>query len=345
MQNRYVGAEDRRPRLLAIVGPTAVGKTDLAMRIASRSEVEIVGADSRQVYRHMDIGTAKPTPAQLSAVPHHLIDIIYPDDDFSLVTFLYLSKKTIANVNIAGKTSILVGGTGQYVMALLENWNVPLVPPDPALRRELNDLLKSQGIDSLLSRLKNLAPDALGRIDAANPRRVIRAIEIAEALGSAPNAPARLEPWFDSLVIGLGTERARLYRRADHRVDRMMDAGFLDEVERLLAMGYAPSLPSMSGIGYHELTDHLLNGADLSDAVQKTKFRTHRYIRRQFNWFRPNDPRIRWFDATQLDSAVEYAVKWIRQRSDFRARLSPEPRYPDHTGDFYEIRQAARRGK
>lgn len=299
------------PRLLAIVGPTAVGKTDLAMRIAALSDVEIIGADSRQVYRHMDVGTAKPSLDQLSAVPHHLVDIIDPDDDFSLGMFLDLSKDAILNANAIGKVPILVGGTGQYVMALIENWNVPLVPPDPVLRRELEDVLESQGVDDLLSRLKNLDPDALERVDAANPRRLIRAIEVAQSHGPDPNALRRLDPWFEFTVVGLGMERAALYERADDRVDRMMDAGFLDEVRRLLAMGYSLGLPSMSGIGYHELADHLLNGADLADAVQRTKFRTHRYIRRQSNWFRHDDPRIRWFDPTQLDSAVEHAAKWI----------------------------------
>ena len=187
-----------RPRLLAIVGPTATGKTGLAMRIADRFQSEIIGADSRQVYRHMDIGTAKPTHDQLSTVPHHLVDIIYPDDDFSLGKFLDLSKNIILNANSAGKTPLLVGGTGQYVMALLENWNVPVVPPDPVLRLELDDALQSQGIDGLLSRLKNLDPAALERVDAANPRRVIRAIEVAESCGYAPNAPRHLDPWFES---------------------------------------------------------------------------------------------------------------------------------------------------
>ena len=299
------------PRLLAIVGPTAVGKTDLAMRIAARSDVEIVGADSRQVYRHMNIGTAKPSPDQLSAVPHHMVDIIDPDDDFSLGMFLDLSKEAILNANAMGKTPILVGGTGQYVMALLENWNVPPVPPDPVLRRELESRLESQGIDDLLARLRSLDSAAIERVDTSNPRRVIRAIEVAYARGPVSDAPRRLDPWFESAVIGLGMERDALYRRADDRVDRMMDADFLDEVRRLLAMGYGPDLPSMSGIGYHELADHHLNGSDLSNAVQRTKFRTHRYIRRQSNWFRRDDSRIRWFEPTQLDSAIEYAAKWI----------------------------------
>ena len=299
------------PRLLAIVGPTAVGKTELAMRVADHVDVEIVGADSRQVYRHMDIGTAKPTSQQVSAVPHHLVDIIDPDDEFSLGTFLYLSKKAILNINRAGKCPLLVGGTGQYVMALIQNWNVPPVPPDPDLRRELDKILHSQGIDDLLSHLRSLDPDALERVDANNPRRVIRAIEVAAAGGSAQSAPRRMDPWFDSAVIGLEMERGALYRRADDRVDRMMDAGFLDEVHSLLTMGYHTDLPSMSGIGYHELAEHLLEDADLTDAIQKTKFRTHRYIRQQLNWFRREDPRIRWFDTSSLEEAVRFANKWM----------------------------------
>ena len=300
------------PRLLAIVGPTAVGKTELAMKIAGRFDVEIVGADSRQVYRHMDIGTAKPAPSQLSDVPHHLVDIVDPDVDFSLGMFLDLSKNAIQSANRVGKCPLLVGGTGQYVTGLIENWNVPNVPPNSSLRRELDDLLQLKGIDGLLSRLRSLDSTALEHVDVANPRRVIRAIEVAEVLGSAPtSAPRRLDPWFEFTVIGLGMERASLYRRADLRVDRMMDAGFLDEVESLLAMGYRPDLSSMSGIGYHELAEHLLEGADLTDAIQRTKYRTHRYIRQQINWFRSDDPRIRWFDTSSMEEAFRFAAKWI----------------------------------
>ena len=300
-----------RPRLLAIVGPTAVGKTELAVKIAAHVDVEIVGADSRQVYRHMDIGTAKPTQSQITAVPHHLVDIIDPHDEFSLGMFLDLSKRSILNVNKAGKCPLVVGGTGQYVTALLENWNVPNVPPDLDLRRELDDTLQSQGIEGLLSRLRSLDPAALERVDVANPRRVMRAIEVAAASGSTRDAPRRLEPWFEFAAIGLGMERVALYDRADYRVDRMMDAGFLDEVERLITMGYHPDLSSMSGIGYHELAEHLLEDADLSDALQRTKFRTHRYIRRQLNWFRRDDPRIHWFDTSTMEEAVRFAARWI----------------------------------
>ncbi len=300
-----------RPRLLAIVGPTAVGKTELSMRIAACSNVEVIGADSRQVYRHMDIGTAKPTPTQLSAVPHHMVDIIAPNDEFSLGKFLYLSKEIILNTNTAGKRPLLVGGAGQYVMGLLDNWNVPVVPPNQELRAELESQLESDGIESLLTRLRNLDVRALERVDSANPRRVMRAIEVAAAGGSAQDSRSKLDPWFEFAVIGLGMERGALYERADNRVDRMMEDGFIQEVEDLLAMGYGAGLTSMSGIGYHELADHLLNGADLAEAVQRIKYRTHRYIRQQSNWFRRDDPRIRWFEPAQLDSAVEFAAEWM----------------------------------
>ena len=301
----------QRPRLLAIVGPTAVGKTELALKVAERLPVEIISADSRQVYRRMDIGSAKPTPDQLRAVSHHMVDIIWPDADFSLAEFVSAARNIIQSVNLAGRTPVLVGGTGQYVMAVLEGWNVPSVPPNPDLRRELEIALESDGLSALLDRLRDSDPDALDSVDVRNPRRVIRAIEIAAAGKGGRAAPRRSEPGFDALVIGLTMERAALYERADARVDRMMEDGFLEEVGSLLALGYGPDLPSMSAIGYHELSDHLLNGADLSGVVQKIKYKTRNYIRRQSNWFKRDDPRIRWFEPSEMDSAIELMMDWI----------------------------------
>ena len=298
--------------MIAIVGPTAVGKTELAMRLAQRVPVEIIGADSRQVYRHMDIGTAKPSVEQRASVTHHLVDIIDPCHDFSLGEYIYEAKLAIRNANNTEKLPILVGGTGQYVMALLEGWNVPAVQADPALRTRLEADFAANGIERLVEELRGVDPEAHGSVDLRNSRRVIRAIERAVAGHPRGAQPAREEPSFESIWIGLNTDRAELYARADRRLDSMMASGFLEEVEWLLASGYSPELPAMSGIGYSELADHLLSGAELQDVVQKAKFRTHRYIRQQSNWFRASDTRIHWFGSSDIDSAIEFALSMIQ---------------------------------
>ena len=300
---------DQRTRVLAIVGPTGIGKTDLALRIGGHAPIEVVGADSRQVFRHMDIGTAKPTPDQLTQVSHHLVSVVEPDFSFSLGEFIPRAKGAIRNVKHAGKIPIIVGGTGQYVMALVESWNLPSVAPDPDLRRELENQLHSDGLGSLVKRLESLDPMAASAVDRVNPRRLIRAIEVASA--GFLDRPRFSEPEFDISLIGLTTNRQDLYAAVDSRVDRMMRRGFLDEVKALVSMGYGSGLPSMSGIGYRELVDHVLNESSLAEAVRKTKIRTHRFIRQQYNWFSLNDPRIRWFDtAANLDAAIEYGLRW-----------------------------------
>ena len=317
---------DRLTRLVAIVGPTAVGKTDMALRLAQRIPAEVVGADSRQVYRYMDIGTAKPSLEERALVPHHIVDIIDPDDEFSLGQYIPCAIQSIRNANEAGKLPLLVGGTGQYVTALLEGWRVPPVPPDVELRSRLEAVFQTDGLDPLVEELKNADPSALEYVDLRNPRRVIRAIERAASGHALGAQPRRTAPEFDLLVIGLGSERAQLYARADRRFDSMMANGFLSEVEALLDAGYAPELPALSGIGYSELVDHLVNGADLRDAVQRAKYRTHRYIRQQSNWFRPSDRRINWFDVSELGAAIEFAQTWIE---------SPEA---SHKQNFIQIR-------
>ena len=305
------GASGRRPRLLAIVGPTAAGKTEMAMRLAERTPIEVVSADSRQVYRRMDIGSAKPTRAQLERVRHHLINIIEPDESFSLGQFALMAKQAIQNANMAGNLPIMAGGTGQYVMSILEGWNVPSVEADPNLRRELENLLDSDGLDALAERLAALDPRALQTVDARNPRRLIRAIERASAGYRTGDRPRRTPPPFDSLTIGLHMERPELYRRIDDRVERMVAAGFVEEVESLLASGYGVDLPSMSGIGYREIAEHLRGDAGLDDAIRRTQFRTHRYARNQYNWFKRDDRRIRWFDAARMEDAIDAALEWI----------------------------------
>ena len=300
-----------RDRLIAIVGPTAVGKTDLAMRLAQRMPIEIIGADSRQVYRHMDIGTAKPCLEERAAVPHHIVDIIDPDDEFSLGEYLVRLNNAIKTAKSNRNTPVLVGGTGQYVMALLEGWIVPPVPPNAALRQRLEAELAANGLGPVVDELRTLDPAALDSVDLKNPRRVIRAIERAVAGYPRGAQTERAKPSFESVVIGLGADRAELHSRADRRFDLMMANGFLEEVRELLDAGYAPELPAMSGIGYSELADHLLNCTDLQESLQRAKYRTHRYIRQQSNWFRASDPRIKWFGPGEVDRAVEYGQSRI----------------------------------
>ena len=298
-------------RLIAIVGPTAVGKTDLALRLGDSLPIEIIGADSRQVYRYLDIGTAKPSPEQRAQVRHHMVDVIDPSRVFSLGQYVRAARGAIRNANLRGNIPVLVGGTGQYVMAVLEGWNVPSVAPDHGLRRRLESKLRVHGLDSLVDELREIDLAAVTTIDQRNPRRVIRAIERAAAGHGTSGLPPRTPPSFTWMAIGLTADRQQLYDRVDRRLDWMVANGFVEEVESLLAAGFSLKLPALTGIGYSELVDHLMNGTDLDSAVQRAKYRTHRYIRQQANWFRVGDSRINWFDLPQLEDAVACVHRWL----------------------------------
>lgn len=299
--------------LLAIVGPTASGKSALALSLALKYDGEIVSADSRQVYRLMDIGTAKPPPHELSAVVHHLINVVHPDEPFNLSMFLERAKAAIADIHAKSRLPIVVGGTGQWVWALLEGWDVPVVTPNPQFRASLERLAKRKGYQALYEKLSRVAPAAAARIDARNVRRVIRAMEIASDLGtSASAAPHKIPPSFDTKLFGITIERSELYHRIDDRVDSMIVNGWVDEVSGLLEQGYAPELASMSGIGYSELVKHLRGEMALDTAVERIKFSTHRFARGQYAWFRPSDARIRWYDLeTELKDTMDDVSGWI----------------------------------
>jgi tRNA dimethylallyltransferase len=285
-------------QLVAIVGPTATGKTALGIHLARHFQGEVVNADSRQVYRHMDIGTAKPTPQEQAQVPHHLLDVVDPDEPFSLGQWLELARGALADIWARGKIPFLVGGTGQYVWALLEGWTVPKVPPQPQWREEMAAWAAQHGPQALHRELALRDPEAARLIDPRNVRRVIRALEVIRATGSPFSQLRRKEgPGFSYLCIGLWLPREELYRRIDQRVDQMIASGLVDEVRRLLAMGYSCRLPSMSGIGYKEICRHLAGEIDLATAVARIKWETHRLVRHQENWFRRTDPRIHWLRA------------------------------------------------
>jgi tRNA dimethylallyltransferase len=298
-------------RLLAITGATATGKTALAIALAQRLDGEIVNADSRQIYRGMDIGTAKPSAAEQDAARHWLIDVAAPDEPFTLAAFLDLANAALDGIWSRGKLPIVAGGTGQYVWALLEGWRVPRVPPDPALRTELEAIAEAQGRDALTSMLRNIDPASAGAIDARNVRRVIRAIEVTRATGRPFSEWRKKDPKQDVAIIGLRMERGALYRRIDARVDAMLERGLVREVEHLVAAGYGCDAPAMSGIGYRQICEHLRGACTLGEAAARMKTETHRLARMQHTWFRDDDARIHWLDAGAPD-LVEQAVEIAR---------------------------------
>ncbi len=286
--------------MIAVVGPTAVGKSELALHLARYFPLEIIGADSRQVYRHMDIGTSKPSPAERISVPHHVIDVVEPDEDFSLAMYHRLAIEALKAIEQKGKLPLLVGGSGLYVWSLVEGWRIPQVRPDQEMRRRLESRAGQENGQSLYLDLQNIDPAAAARIDPRNTRRVIRALEIYYATGQPPSQlQGKKTPGFSTLVIGLTQERSQLYRRIDERVDKMIQKGLVEEVEQLLKRGYNSSLPSMSGIGYKQIGQFLRGEMTLSEAVDKIKYETHRLARHQYAWFRLTDSRIRWFDVTE----------------------------------------------
>ena len=286
--------------MIAIVGPTAVGKSELALHLAHYFPVEIISADSRQVYRYMDIGTNKPTLAERASVPHHVIDVVEPDESFSLAMYHQLAMEARKAIQQKGKLPLLVGGSGLYVWSLVEGWKIPRVPPDQQLRRKLELRAERDGSHSLYQELQDIDPVAAAKINPGNTRRLIRALEIYHATGQPPSQLQRKEaPDFPILVIGLTQERCELYKKINWRVDRMIQSGLVEEVEQLLKKGYSFSLPSMSGIGYKEIGQFLRGEMTLPESIDKIKYETHRLARHQYAWFRLGDSRIHWFDTSE----------------------------------------------
>jgi len=289
-------------RLVVIVGPTAVGKSQLALRLAQAFNGEIVSADSRQVYRHMDIGTAKPSREELARVPHHLINIVNPDEDFSLAQYQQLAYRAIEDIQRRSKLALLVGGSGLYIWSVLEGWGIPQVPPDLQFRHSLEEKAARVGQDELYQELKQVDPVAAQKIDRRNVRRTIRALEVYRGAETPlSQLQHKKAPPFNTFIIGLTTDRGELYRRIDLRVDEMIKQGLVAEVERLVNRHYDLALPALSGIGYKQIGMFLRGELTLAAAIQQIKFETHRFVRHQYNWFRLEDDRIKWFDI--LDKA------------------------------------------
>jgi tRNA dimethylallyltransferase len=287
-------------RLIAIVGPTASGKSALALELAERLGGEIVNADSRQLYRGMDVGTARPTLADRRRVRHHLFDVCDPSETYSLALYRQQARATLDAIWERDSFAWLVGGTGQYVWGLLEDWHVPEVPPDAALRAELTAFAEEHGLPALHARLEAIDPLAAGRIDARNVRRVVRALEVHHHTGTPISTwQTRGAPDFEYLLYGVDVPRDELDLRINTRVDAMFASGFVEEVAALLACGLPADAPAMSSIGYGEVARHLAGDLTLEEAITRTGQATRRLARRQAQWFRRDDPRIRWVRDAQ----------------------------------------------
>jgi tRNA dimethylallyltransferase len=286
------------------VGPTAVGKTALSLSLAAQFRGEIISADSRQVYRYMDIGTAKATPSEQALVPHHLLDVVDPDQVLTLAQFQGMAHRAIAAAHKRGALPILVGGSGLYVRAVLEGWAIPHIRPNPALRAELEAFAAQHGAQELHRQLAAVDSDAAAAIDARNVRRVIRALEVHRITGQPiSELQTKHDPGYRLFTIGLTMDRPALYGRIDERVDRMVAAGLVDEVQALLQRGYTAKLPSMTGLGYRQIVQALDGEVSLDEAIALIKRQTRRFVRQQYNWFQLNDPTIRWYDVTAARSA------------------------------------------
>ena len=309
----YTPPADRPPPILGVVGPTASGKTDLALALARRLPVELLVADSRQVVRHMDVGTAKPDARARASVPHHLLDLVDPDEPFSVALWLGAAKRTAEEVIARGRLPMLVGGTGLYVEALLAGHDYTAQGWSPEVRAVLAERLGSQGLEPLAAELEALDPGLASRTDLRNPRRVLRALERAVGGGAMPAG----DPWPGRVaLVGLSRPREELYRRIDVRARWLFtDGGLLDEVRELLAAGYGPELRPMSGHGYREAAAVLAGEEALGDAIETTARRTRQYAKRQLSWFR-REPRIMWIGAGARDgddpAVVDEAERLLR---------------------------------
>ena len=290
----------REQSLITIVGPTGVGKTALAIELAERINGEIVSADSRQIYRGMDIGTGKPTSDQQARVRHHLIDHVDPDRPYTLAEYQADALQAIADIWEGGRQPLLVGGTGLYIRAVTDGLVIPAVAPDAVLRAELEARAAREGGGALYDELRQIDPEAAARIDPRNVRRTIRALEVQLSTGEKFSALGRVQPpSFAVRRVGLTMPRELLYRRTDQRVDEMIRRGWLEEV-RELAAKYAWSLPAMSSLGYAQMGAVLRGEMSLEEAAQSIKYHTHRFVRHQYAWFRPTDTRLEWFDMARV---------------------------------------------
>ncbi|HSM24393.1 MAG TPA: tRNA (adenosine(37)-N6)-dimethylallyltransferase MiaA [Anaerolineaceae bacterium] len=295
--------------IIFIVGPTASGKTTLAVQLAKKFDSEIISADSRYFYKRMNIGTAKPNLNEMAGVKHHMIDIVDPDETLSVAVFKKIVENVIESVHEQNQIPIVVGGTGQYIHAILNNWTMPEIEADYDLRNYLETFSEKYGKEKLYAFLEKIDPEAAKFIDYQNLRRSIRAIEVILKTGQKFSDLRKSEKsLYSRKIIGIHWDREELYKRIDQRIDEMIKNGFIEEVEELINSGYSIHTPSMSAIGYREIIFYLRGKCTLAEAITLMRRNSRQYVRRQANWFKENDPTIKWFKGGQLDlsTIVDY---------------------------------------
>tara|TARA_B100000949_G_scaffold219352_1_gene218469 strand:- start:12 stop:932 length:921 start_codon:yes stop_codon:yes gene_type:complete len=305
-------ANKRYPKILAIVGPTAVGKTELSIRLASKIDGEIISVDSRQIYKHMDIGTSKPSYSTMNNIKHHLVDSLYPDQEYNLAIFLEQANIAISHIISRNKVPIIVGGTGQYFWGLIEGWIVPEIKPNLKLRKDLTEISQYVGKETLKRHLSAIDKKAYKRIDLNNPRRLIRAIELA--MGSIKAVPSKGTFPYNTYIIGLELEPSILKSKIDSRVEKMFDEGWVNEVNYLLDNGYSLNLPALSSLGYKEIASYIKNGTSITDCIKTIQRRTNRFSKQQMNWFSKSDSRINWFksDSDGHSKALNASISYLK---------------------------------
>ena len=310
------------PKILVICGPTASGKTALAVELALRHRGEVVSADSMQIYRRMDIGTAKPTPEEMGGVPHHMLDVADPEEDFSVARYVDMAAKCVDDILSRGKLPILAGGTGLYIDSLLSGRTFAPFQPDSPLRGQLEEQLRREGGAAMLARLAQVDPDSAARLHPNDEKRIIRALEVYQSTGKTITQhnleTQAIPPRYDALTLALAFERREdMWSRIDRRVDQMMDQGLVAEVQGLLDSGVPAKCTAMQAIGYKEMAAALLSHGDVSAGAEEVKLRSRQYAKRQLTWFKRNKA-ARW-------------LLWGRE-PDFAAALQTSTEYMEEFG-------------
>lgn len=301
-----------KPKVVVIVGPTASGKTAVSIELAKKINGEIISADSMQIYKDMNIGSAKPTEEEMQGIYHHMIDVVEPTEVFNVARYKEMAEKCIEEILVKGKIPIIVGGTGLYVSTLTNGIEFSDIESDEEYRKELENIsLQENGVDILFEQLKRIDPEAANVIDKNNVRRVIRALEIYKVTGKTKTQVDKesvKELKYDYRIFGMLWDRQELYERIDKRVDIMIDMGLVDEVEKINKNGISST--AIQGLGYKEIIEYIKNEITLEDAIEKIKQETRRYAKRQMTWFK-RDKSIIWLNAKNKNEVVDYIYKNI----------------------------------